>query len=97
MSEEYTLTNDEIAIVNKLTKSDIEKIDNWLLANTSNEWKKVALVVAKAISLSDEKDELTDVPDIFFGMRIEKLVADGKLQSQGNLKQMRKSEIKRAY
>ena len=94
--EEYVLTDEDKEIVSALGESDINKIDEWLLLSTTNKWKKVAMVVAQAIELSDQAGVLLDVPDTFFGMRVEKLVQDGHLISQGNLKKMRSSEIKRA-
>lgn len=73
---------------------DIEKIDLWFLQNITTQWQKVAMVVAKAIEKSDREELLTNVPDVFFGMRVETLVSEGKVISQGNLKKMRFSEIK---
>ncbi|MEE9344701.1 MAG: DUF3658 domain-containing protein [Methylococcales bacterium] len=92
--EEYSMSEDEIKIVNFLSEEDRDKIDQWLLKNISSNWQKVAMVVAKAIEESDQNDELTDVPDIYFGMRVEELVKKGKIISQGNLKKMRFSEVK---
>jgi hypothetical protein len=95
IEEEYSLTDEDKEIISALSESDIKKIDEWLLLSTTNKWKKVAMVVAQAIELSDQAGVLLEVPDTFFGMRVEKLVQDGHLISQGNLKKMRSSEIKR--
>jgi hypothetical protein len=91
-----SLSAEDIAAINALSEGDIQKIDDWLFSCTDGQWKKVAMVVARAISISDEKGEFLEVPDTFFGMRIESLVAAGKLVSSGNLKRMRFSEVKRA-
>ncbi len=91
-----SLCAEDIATINALTDADIQKIDDWLLSCTETNWKKVAMVVARAMSVSDEKGELLEVPDVFFGMRIERLVAMGKLVSSGNLKRMRDSEVRLA-
>ena len=86
----------DIAAIDSLTESDIKQIDEWLLSCVEENWRKVAMVVAKAISISDEKGKFLEVPDVFFGMRVESLVASGRLVAQGDLKRMRLSEVKRA-
>ena len=37
---------------------------------------------------------LPGIPDVFYGMRVRKLVEDGVLGSQGNLARMRLSEVR---
>lgn len=91
-----SLSAEDIAAISALSEADIQKIDDWLFSCADGDWKKVAMVVARALSISDEKCEFLEIPDIFFGMRIESLVAAGKLVSSGNLKRMRFSEVKRA-
>ncbi len=93
---EYILSAEDAIIVGRLSEIDIEKIDQWLLQNITTQWQKVAMVVAKAIGESDREELLTNVPDVFFGMRVKALVSEGKVISQGNLKKMRFSEIKYA-
>ena len=94
--EEYSLTDEDSKIIESLSDTDIQKIDKWLLKNITKEWQKVAMVVVKAIEESDKVNELTTVPDTFFGMRIEALANSGKITAQGNLKKMHFSEIKYA-
>lgn len=45
-------------------------------------------------TLLEFQSEFPEVPDIFYSERVEFLVKSGALQSQGNLKKMRYSEIK---
>lgn len=82
----------QVAIVSKLTVSELEKIDKEILKNSSHQWRKVARVVGQ--TLLKLQTEFPGVPDVFYSARIEFLVKSGALQSQGNLKKMRYSEIK---
>ena len=93
---EYSLSAEDEEIVRALSKNDIAEIDEWLLACINDRWQKIAKVVAKAINISEEKGELLNVPDVFFGMRIEQFEKKRIIQSRGNLKQMRFSEVKLA-
>jgi len=82
----------QLVIVGKLTANEIEKIDKAILKNSSHQWRKVARVVGQ--TLLEFQSEFPEVPDIFYSERVEFLVNSGALQSQGNLKKMRYSEIK---
>ncbi len=82
----------QLVMVGKLTASDLEKIDKAILKNSSHQWRKVARVVGQ--TLLEFQSDFPGVPDIFYSERIELLVNSGALQSQGNLKKMRYSEIK---
>ena len=57
--EEYRLEGEDLRVVESLSDEEIEKIDIWLLENITNNWQKVAMVVAKAIEESDRENELT--------------------------------------
>ncbi len=92
--EEYELTNEELSLLGSLTQDELQLIDNWIIQNVSNHWKKVAMVVGSAILESDKANLLTEVPDVIFGARIEHMVEKGLLVSQGNIRKMRFSEIK---
>ena len=86
------MTAEELTIVAQLTSSDIKRIDDRLLANTISEWRKVARVVAEA--MTDLKHEFPTVPDLFYGQRVIALAERGLLESEGNLQRMRFSEIR---
>ncbi len=43
------LTPDQVKLVEQLTDAEIQAIDDALLANTSDKWRKVARVVGRVI------------------------------------------------
>lgn len=87
-----TLSGEQKHRVEQLTEDEVSIVDNTILKNSSDQWRKVARVVGESIIAN--RETIPDVPDIFYAQRLEKLVADGKLQSQGNLDYMRFSEIR---
>ena len=82
----------EFKIINKLTADQIKKIDEVLLTNAAPQWRKVARVVGSA--MMQLRGEYPGLPDVYYSARIVGLVAAGKLQSQGNLRRMRFSEVR---
>ena len=76
----------------QLSNEAIQAIDNLLLANAHTKWRKVALVVA--LTMTDLKIRERGIPDLFYAQRVRKLVEEGRLESQGNLQEMRFSEIR---
>ncbi|MGG5872622.1 DUF3658 domain-containing protein [Pseudomonas peli] len=80
--------------VSKLSASDVEKIDTELLANTGSSWRKVAMVVG--LTMSKTQGQFNDIPDLCYSQRVANLVEQGHLESQGNLLQMRYSEVRRS-
>ncbi|HWU70370.1 MAG TPA: DUF3658 domain-containing protein [Pseudoxanthomonas sp.] len=88
------LDDQDLMAIAALTQDDLVAIDQALLANSGGEWKKVALVVSMAMDA--HPDRYHDIPDIFYGQRVMELVASGELESQGNLRRMRFSEIRLA-
>lgn len=88
------LTKEQEDIVALLSTDTIEKIDEALLAACGKNYRKVAMVVA--IAMSELKDTAQGVPDIYYSQCVARLAAEGKLLSQGNLRRMRYSEVKLA-
>ena len=86
------LSPDQKLIIANLSEQDINEIDNLLLSNSSKHWRKQAIVIGKTISKL--KDKWPEIPDNYFALRINKLVKDGYLESQGNLRFMRFSEVR---
>lgn len=86
------LTQDQMDLVSKLSDSDIKEIDSILLAQAGKQPRKVAMVVAMAMSKLPNKIE--GIPDVFYAQRVAALVKVGILLSQGNLRRMRYSEVK---
>lgn len=76
-----------------LPQAELALIDAAILSQVSNDWRKVARVVGMAmLSMSDRP---SGVPDVFFAKRVALLVESGQLESQGNLRRMRFSEVRR--
>ena len=46
------------------------------------------------LTMSSLQSHVPGLPDVFYGMRVRKLVEDGLLESQGNLARMRFSEVR---
>jgi hypothetical protein len=75
-----------------LTSDQVRRIDEVLLNNAAPQWRKVARVVGSA--MMQLRAELPRLPDVYYSGRIAELVNAGKLQSQGNLRRMRFSEVR---
>jgi len=88
------LTPDQIRLVEQLTGEEIQAIDNALLSNAGERWRKVAKVVATTMMKLPARVE--GIPDIYYSKRVQKLVKDGLLESQGDLSRMRYSEVRRS-
>lgn len=91
-SDDPPLTISQEASVKKLSASDVQTIDEALLGNADVHWWKVAFVVAKTMLQLRPLPE--GVPDIYYAQRVAAMVTQGKLESQGNLRRMRFSEIR---
>ncbi len=55
-------------------------------------WRKVARVVGTTMMEFDGR--YYGIPDVFFAQRIQQFAKNGVIESQGNLKRMRYSEIR---
>ena len=87
------LSDEQRAIVDKLTAGQIQEIDDALLANCIVRWRKVAAVVG--FTMTDQlMKEFEGVPDVYYAQRVRKLVEQGVLESAGNLDCMRYSEVR---
>lgn len=70
------------------------RVDEVLIANTSQSWRKVALVIE--LAMSDESLRATEFSDTYYLARIKALVEAGVLEAAGDIGQMRFSEVRRA-
>ena len=86
------LTPEQEEKVALLSQSDLEKIDNVLLKNSNQLWRKVARVIGT--TMNELPNRIDGIPDVFYASRIRILVEVGKLESQGDLRCMRFSEIR---
>jgi len=86
------LTKEQITFVSTLNENDIRKIDDFLLENSSQHWRKVARIVGK--TMMELPGRIPGTPDIYYSQRVRHLVEKGALESQGNLAYMRYSEVR---
>ena len=89
-----SLTANQFTIVERLTPEQLAQIDNVLLSNCCDQWRKVARVVGT--TMMNDSVCFENVPDIFYSQRVQLLVENGLLESQGNLEFMRYSEVRLA-
>ena len=87
------LTPEQVAVVERLSRDDIAKIDEGLISNCCDRWRKVAMVVGTTMT-GGSTHRYEDVPDVFYSQRVKALVEKGLLESQGNLDFMRYSEVR---
>jgi hypothetical protein len=85
------MSPEQQARVDQLTAEEIHAIDEALLANCSHQFRKIARVVGTAMDAPHHKK---GIPDLFYALRIQHLVASGHLESQGDTNAMRFSEIR---
>ena len=88
------LTSEQVRAVDALTTTEIEAIDAALMAQVTGGWRKIAFVVGKAMhALGAERS--ARVPDVYFAERVRELERRGLIESAGNTKRMRFSEVRR--
>ena len=76
-----------------LTPGQLEAIDRQILRSSDVQWRKVARIVAD-LMLNDWPGKPDGMADVFYAQRVARLVQQGQLESQGNLRRMRFSEVK---
>lgn len=86
---EIFLTDEEAAVTARYSPDFIAHIDHALIAETGEHWRKSARVIAYALK------DFPNVPEAYFVDRIMALVSKGELMSQGNLRLVRLSEVRR--
>lgn len=86
------LTEEQKALIAKLSQEKLEDIDHALLSYANRQFQKVAKIIGLFMMESDL--HLPGIPDIFYAQRIEALASKGLLEHQGNLKFMRYSEVR---
>jgi hypothetical protein len=87
-----SLTAEERALVSQLSPQQLQAVDEALLAEVTERWRKVAMVVGLAIG---RPSHIRGVPDTFYGQRMCALVQEGRVEAQGNVEYMRFSEVGR--
>jgi hypothetical protein len=86
------LTQEQEAMVASLSDAFIRDVDRVLLSHSRSSWRKVAMLVG--MTMMDQDLKATGLPDVFFSMRVRRLVEIGRLESAGNLAYMRSSEVR---
>jgi ubiquinone biosynthesis protein UbiJ len=77
------LTPEEQSAADKLSDMDLQAIDAAILANSSNRWLKVAMVVGRTENAL--RNKYPALSDLFYAQRVCRLVDEGRLESQGDL------------
>lgn len=91
---ESVITEQDINYLQSLSPEILENIDTIIYSNTSVQWKKIAMVLAKSHREINKLD-----PEITYEQllsRVHQLIKIGKLTSQGNINVMRFSEVRRS-
>ncbi len=86
------LTLEQEAIVAALSDAFVRDVDRILLAHCRLSWRKVALLVG--LTMNDPTLKFQGLPDVFFSMRVRRLVESGALESTANIACMRYCEVR---
>jgi hypothetical protein len=91
-AEDPPLTAAQQELVSQLSEAQLQSVDTAIMKNLTNNWRKVAQIISLAIR--DNDSHVRGVIDVFYGQRIMRLVELGLIESVGNLKRMRYSEVR---
>lgn len=86
------LTKEQLLIIQNLSETELNEIDEMLISGATERNRKVARIVGSAMMNLDGRVE--GIPDVFYAQRIKKLVNEGRLIAEGNLDYMRYSEVR---
>ena len=86
------LTKNELDLVSQLSTEQLAEIDAELLSCAGKYNRKVARIVGS--TMSSLPNRIQGMPDVFYSQRIQMLVQQGLLVSEGNLRHMRYSEVR---
>ena len=89
------LTAEERSRVALLSPEQLQAVDAALMANISDQWRKVARVVMSAMSdLDEEGKRVIGIPDIFYVERIREFMKAGHIEGDGDFTRAGRSEIR---
>lgn len=92
--DDLDLTSEQLQAVGTLSTTEIDAIDTALMAEVTDRWQKIARVIARAMdALGDGRR--AGVPDVYFAERVRELERRGLIESVGNTRRMRFSEVRR--
>ena len=89
---EIEFTESDLNYFNQLSQDELELIDNTLYSYTSERWQKIAMIIGRSLKLCNQFKDLNDIKLL---VRVHHLINTSKLETQGNIKAMRFSEVKR--
>jgi hypothetical protein len=75
-----------------MTSSSDARLDELILSVVKPNWQKVAMVLAKALRLSTSRG--VEASYEVLAVRIAALCMEGQLESEGNLAEWRRSEVR---
>ncbi|TBU94413.1 DUF3658 domain-containing protein [Phytopseudomonas dryadis] len=81
-----------LKLIAALRPEQVQAIDSAVMRAADRNWRKVAFIVGTAMGTLPER--VPGIPDVFYAQRVAALVAQGRLESQGNLARMRYSEVR---
>jgi len=87
------MTEEEVQATSQLSSDELHSIDEAILLETGDRYLKVARIVARAANNWAGPTE--SVPLVFYVERIRRLVKEGVLEIQGDLRYMRFSEVRK--
>jgi hypothetical protein len=88
------LTAEQELVVGALSPSEIDAIDASLMSRITERWGKIARVVVEAMQ-SFEDGRFSGVPAVYFAERVRDLEQRGLIESVGDTRRMRFSEVRR--
>jgi hypothetical protein len=94
ISNDLQITPEQKAKVDQLSEAQIKEIDQTILETASGDWSQVARLVLT--TMIERKEGVTGLPEVFYLERISSLVKEGFLESGGDLKDMKASEVRLA-
>lgn len=86
------LTKEQLALINTLNEVELNKIDQIILSNADQHWRKVARIVGR--TMQELPENMQKIPENYYPQRLTHLVEEGKLESKGDLAYMRYSEVR---
>ena len=81
------------ARVDALSPSQVAAADQALTSVAASQWQKVARLVAEVMT-SNWPNKPSGIADVYYAQRVAKLVQEGILEAQGDLRRMRFSEVR---
>lgn len=86
------LTAEQRARASALSEAELQSIDQALLRQVSEDWRKIARVVGFAMGEPSVRSR--GLPDIFYAERVRHLVAAGVLEAAGDVRAMGLGEVR---